>query len=88
MVIPYTEHKINNQSFIRIFDDNIDESELVWHRDYETRFIKVIENTNWKFQFDNELPFLLSEDFIIPKETHHRLLKGNGKFIVEITEFE
>jgi hypothetical protein len=41
------------------------------------------------FQMDNKLPVILieSEKFFIPKNTYHRIIKGNGDLIVNITKF-
>jgi hypothetical protein len=43
--------------FTRTFDANIDDKELIWHRDKKDRTIKIISGVNWRFQHDNDLPF-------------------------------
>ena len=42
--------------------------------------------TDWKFQFDNELPVELhpAREIHIPKGRIHRIIKGSGDLIVEI----
>lgn len=81
MVRPYTD----NDS-VRIFNSNVDSSELVWHRDREDRFVKVLEGKDWYFQYDDQLPFELKEgdELFIERMTYHRLLKGTTQLRVLI----
>ena len=86
---PYKEIQISENKKLRFFHANvINESELVWHRDREDRLVEVVEASGWKFQYDNELPIDLQEGdkLFIPKEHFHRIIKGNGDLVVEITE--
>ena len=76
---PYKEE--NN---IRIFKYDVNEDDLIWHRDKEDRRIEILQNDNWKFQYDNELPFIMRDSFIIKKETFHRIIKGKGDLIIKI----
>jgi hypothetical protein len=88
---PYKETE-NGNIIRRTFSDNIPESELVWHRDHEDRVVLPLNENNWMVQFDNELPMKLNvgEEFFIPKETFHRVIKGSGELQVEIikTDFD
>ena len=68
---PYIEK--NN---IRFFSKDIDEQELVWHRDLEDRIIEPLHETDWKFQYDNNTPESLKRLFI-RKGVYHRLIKGS-----------
>lgn len=83
MNFPFEEH-IENGYYIRTFSKDIDDLELVWHRDKEDREIEIIENNNWKFQFDNDIPFEMNDKFFIPKETYHRIIKGDGDLKIKI----
>jgi mannose-6-phosphate isomerase class I len=86
---PYKEIQINENKKLRFFHANvINESELEWHRDRDHRLVEVLEANGWKFQYDNELPIDLQEGdkLFIPKEHYHRIIKGNGDLVVEITE--
>lgn len=76
--------------FTRIFQPDVAEAELVWHRDKKDRTVRVISGVDWKFQFDNQLPFVMKvhDKFKIPKETYHRIFKGAGKLILEIEEHD
>jgi hypothetical protein len=58
--------------------------ELKWHWDEEDRTVEVIGNTDWEFQFDNELPFRMTKSFFIPKGAMHRVIKGTGDLQVKI----
>lgn len=72
---------------IRTFDD-VDEFELKWHTDEFNRFLEVLNDNDWRFQFDNQLPFKLPKNllFYIPNTQYHRLLKGTTKLIIKIVE--
>jgi hypothetical protein len=77
---------VGNNQYIREFSSDVDTHELEWHIDRENRTIEVIENNNWHFQFDNNLPQLFKETIFIPKETYHRVIKGTGNLKVRITK--
>ncbi len=78
MDLPFTEKSVGNNQYIREFSTDVDTHELEWHIDKEDRTIEVIENIDWQFQLDNNLPQLLKETIFIPKETYHRVIKGTG----------
>lgn len=83
---PFTEKKLKKNIFIREFDNNVDSKELVWHRDKEDRIVEVLNNQDWFFQLDNELPKKLEGRIFIPKETFHRVIKGSGNLTIRITK--
>lgn len=85
---PYEEVRTDNVIY-REFDENIDNHELVWHRDKRDRKVKVINGKGWKFQFDNEIPFELTNgiEFFVEKERFHRVIKGNDTLEIEIIEY-
>ena len=83
---PYTQNQ-NGNIIDRKFTQDINDDELVWHRDRRDREVTVLEQTDWQFQFDNELPQLLKDVIFIPKNTYHRLIKGTGELNVHIIEF-
>jgi len=74
--------------FQRVFAQDCSAEELVWHRDKKDRTIKVVSGVDWKFQHDNELPFVMKVGDVIKikKETYHRIHKGEGRLILEIEE--
>jgi len=78
---PYTDN-LN----IRTFSKDVDPMSLIWHEDQEDRTIEVIEGNGWKFQFDEELPFELTENssFDIPRGYLHRVIKGYDKLKIKI----
>jgi len=84
---PYSEQKINNV-IRRTFSNLVESEELVWHRDKEDRIVIPLNENDWLVQFDNELPKKLNvnEEFFIPKNTFHRVIKGSGDLMVEIIE--
>jgi len=86
-VKPYTEIQQHN-TIIRTFPFDLNEEELVWHRDHNDRNVKVLTGEGWKVQMDNQLPKEIKrgDTFFIPKETYHRIIKGNTDLVVKITE--
>ena len=86
MNFPFIEKSVGNNQYIREFSSDVDTHELEWHIDREDRTVEVIENNNWHFQLDNNLPQLLKETIFIPKETYHRVIKGTGNLKVRITK--
>jgi hypothetical protein len=84
---PYTQN-LKNGYIIREFDTNISTDELVWHMDKNNRIVEVISGKGWKFQMDNHLPIELKEGMKleIPKETFHRIGKGDTKLVIKIKE--
>jgi hypothetical protein len=83
MDLPFNEH-IENGYHIRTFSEDVDEGELVWHRDKEDRIVESIGDTDWLIQIDNELPKPLTESTFIPKEVYHRVIKGSGDLKVRV----
>jgi len=87
---PYRDRQLKENTFQRIFREHTNEAELVWHRDRKDRTVKVIESAGWKFQADNKLPIELKEGDVIniKAKSYHRIHKGSGSLVVEITEHE
>lgn len=87
MVKPYTE-SYDNGLIIRQFDEDVNDDELIWHRDKRTREITVLEGSGWQLQLDDQLPKELQRGrlYKIPKMEYHRLIKGTGKLVVKIWE--
>lgn len=73
---------------IREFSSDVSTEDLVWHRDHHDREVKILEGKNWYLQMDNQIPKKLIEGRIyhIPANNYHRLIKGDGRLIVEIKE--
>jgi hypothetical protein len=86
MSLPFVERFVGNNQYLREFSDDVDTHELEWHIDREDRTVEVIENIDWQFQLENNLPQLLNETIFIPKETYHRIIKGTGNLKVKITK--
>ena len=89
VVTPYSEI-VKGKTRTRTFESSVDGEELVWHRDRQTRTVKVLEGTGQRFQMDNQLPQQLSKGDVlyIPKETYHRIMAGDNNLVVEIEEHE
>jgi hypothetical protein len=87
---PYTDRGRESNTFVREFANDLDDRELVWHRDKKDRFVKVMAGVGWQIQMDNQLPeeLLPHHVYFIQKESYHRLIKGSGTLILEIKEDE
>ena len=49
----------------RIFSEDVEDAELIWHRDKYNREITILEGVDWQLQLDNELRgHLREEEFI------------------------
>lgn len=68
---------------IRTFSKELTQDDLVWHRDREDRIIEPIQETDWKFQYDNNKPESLKRLFI-RKGVYHRLIKGTKDLKLKI----
>jgi hypothetical protein len=84
------EKSIYKNVFTRVFKQNIEDKQLIWHKDRKDRVVKVIWGTGWKLQYDNELPTELEigQNYYIKKENFHRLHKGNSELKLEIKEYD
>jgi len=86
MILPFQETKLSDNEFIRVFSQDTDSGEYMWHRDREDRIIKSIEQTDWKIQIDNELPKVIEGEVFIPMGSYHRLIKGTGDLKINLTK--
>lgn len=84
--LPFEEKDLGENVFLRLFDPQLETDELKWHTDLEDRIIRVVENTDWKFQFDNQLPIPFSGEIFVPAGVWHRLIKGNGQLKIKVTK--
>ncbi len=87
MSYPYKEH-IEDNACIRKFSSDVDEMELVWHRDREDRLIESTHLTDWEFQMDNELPVSLNSKIYIKKGEWHRVIKGTGDLELKVIKYD
>ena len=76
----------SDQDDIRIFSEEVDPSNLVWHSDKENRRITILNGNGWSFQRDNELPMELSigDVLVIPEGQVHRIHKGTNDLVIKI----
>jgi len=81
---PYINIKTTDNYIIREFSQDTDELDLIWHMDDEDRTIIAIEETDWMFQFDDELPISLNSLISIPRHKVHRVIKGSGNLKLKI----
>ena len=87
-MIPYQDTKISEDTKIRIFDENIDPIELMWHRDLLPRKVTILEGKGWFYQQEDQLPQQLNpgDKIFIPALEWHRIIKGNTNLKLQIEE--
>lgn len=83
---PFKETHVEDNLYLREFEESIDVDDLEWHRDREDRIVEIIGKTDWQLQMDNELPKVMTGKLFIPKEIWHRVIKGTGELKVKITK--
>ena len=84
---PYSQIK-EGSVIVRKFSETSSDDELVWHRDENDREVTVISGAGWKFQYDDGLPFDMCKGdvILVPKDSWHRIIKGEGDLVVSIRE--
>jgi|LakMenE18May11ns_1017448.scaffolds.fasta_scaffold9760506_2 hypothetical protein len=83
---PFKEEQLEGSVYVRTFSSETPESELKWHWDEEDRIIEAIEPTDWKFQFDNQLPISFDKPIRVDAGDFHRVIKGAGNLVVKVTK--
>lgn len=93
MTKPYKEevleqHGTGKMFKVRTFRPDVDESELVWHRDKKNRRVHVLSGDGWKLQLDDSLPkdLMVGQDYFVMKNSFHRLIKGANDLVIRIEE--
>ena len=84
MILPFQETKLIDNEFIRVFSQDTDSGEYMWHRDFEDRIIESIGETDWMIQIDNELPKQIKGQVFIPMGAYHRLIKGTEDLKIKL----
>ena len=84
MILPFQETKLSDNEFIRVFSQDTDSGEFMWHRDYENRIVESIGDTDWLIQIDNQLPKQIKGEVFIPMGAYHRLIKGTGDLKIKL----
>lgn len=82
--LPYHEELISEEVSIRTFDSIHPDHLFKWHWDEEDRIIEPMHQTDWRFQFDDDLPFTIEGEVLIPAGIYHRLIKGTGNLSLQI----
>ena len=83
-MLPFKETKISDNTFIREFGQDTESGEFMWHRDFESRIIESLEETDWLIQLDDELPKKIEGEVFIPMGIYHRLIKGSGDLKIKL----
>ena len=82
-MLPFQEIKLKDNEFIRVFNQETDSGDYMWHRDREDRVVESIGETDWMIKIDNELPKVIDKVFI-PMGVYHRVIKGTGDLKIKL----
>ena len=83
--LPFEESWISDKISLRTFSPDIMDEELKWHVDMEDRIVEVLNENDWEFQFDNQLPIRMDGTIEIKIGEWHRIIKGSTPLNVKIT---
>lgn len=83
--LPFEESWISDNVSLRSFSPDLMDEEFKWHTDMEDRIVEVLNENDWKFQFDDQLPVPMSGTIEIKKGEWHRIIKGSTPLNVKIT---
>lgn len=88
-MLPFKSKKHKNYEKRKFSKDTSDE-ELIWHVDKEDRLVYIKKSGGWRVQYDNQLPFFLSDNtyIFIPKGMWHRIIRGDDKLVVNVYKQE
>ena len=83
---PFIQEDYSTDTVLRHFDKSAPDHLYKWHADDENRYIESLNENDWKFQVDNELPQSIepSKIIYIPKGLIHRLIKGTSELSISI----
>lgn len=86
--LPFYEEVIDNKTLIRHFKPGYPEHLFKWHFDREERIVEVLNDSDWKFQYDNEIPVSMNKgDLIkIPAGLYHRIIPGASNLSLKINK--
>lgn len=86
--LPFTEEIIDERNIVRHFDPTAPDHLFKWHFDEHTRIVEVLNDTDWQFQYDDQMPFQLKQgmEITIPFGEYHRLIKGTKKLSLKINK--
>jgi hypothetical protein len=80
---PYEDFEVNGR-LIRKFSKDTKPHLLKWHSDEEDRVVFPLNENDWQFQFDNNLPIPIDGKLKIKKGIYHRIIKGTTDLILQI----
>lgn len=83
-MLPFKEEIVLDNVFIRVFSQDTESGDFMWHRDFENRIIESIGETDWQVQLDDELPKVIEGEVFIPMGVYHRVIKGTGDLKIRL----
>jgi len=83
-----TTQYITQSCFFKEFEIINDDYELEYHLDKCSSFVKVINNSDWMFQFKNYAPQKMTKGLVIhiSKKIKHKMIKGTTNLTIQVLE--
>lgn len=80
--------EIKDGYIYRTFNQDVNPNELVWHWDENDRTVIILNESDWKYQSDNQFPIDLKKntEIFIKAGEWHRVIKGSTDLEVLIKE--
>lgn len=88
MSLPFSEERVEDNIYVRTFSSEVSSHELSWHRDKEDRTVVPLNQNDWLFQRDNQLPHPITEEISVKSGEWHRIIKGKSDLIVKVIKHE
>lgn len=83
-----TSHYITHNCFIKELSLSNDDTELEYHLDKTSRFVRVLNSSDWLFQFQNCKARKMTKGMVIhvSKRIKHKMIKGTTNLMVQVLE--
>jgi len=81
-------HYITNTCFIKKLNVNVYDEDLTNHRHKNSRFLKVLEDSDWHFQFVGEEPKKMIKGTVIhiSRLVKHKMIQGTTNLTIQVLE--
>lgn len=83
-----TTQYITQNCFFKEFKISNDDEEFEYHLDKTSRFLKVLNTSDWMFQFKDVAPQKMTKGMVIhiSKKIKHKMIKGTTNLSVQVLE--
>lgn len=85
---PFVEKRLSSSVILRVFNPRAEDHLFKWHKDESPRVIKVLNDNDWQFQYDDHIPMSMDQGkhIAVPGDFFHRVIPGTSSLWLLITE--